>query len=68
MCEYYVVIDRDEEGQYVAYVPELPGCQTCADKIDELTTNIREAIDLYLAVALWKPAASRKSVRRAAAW
>ncbi len=51
MCEYYVVIDRDEEGQYFAYVPELPGCQTCADTIDELMANIREAIDLYLEVA-----------------
>ena len=40
MCEYYVVIDRDEEGQYFAYVPELPGCQTCADTIDERVAEI----------------------------
>ncbi len=49
--EGHVVIDRDEEGQYFAHVPELPGCQTSADTIDELMANIREAIDLYLEVA-----------------
>ena len=25
--EYDVVIEQDEDGVYIAYVPELPGCQ-----------------------------------------
>nr|WP_288008168.1 type II toxin-antitoxin system HicB family antitoxin [Thermofilum sp.] len=25
---FSVVIEKDEDGYYVAYVPELPGCHT----------------------------------------
>jgi predicted RNase H-like HicB family nuclease len=42
-----VVIEKDEHGYY-AYTPELPGCQTQGDSIDEAMANVREAIDLYL--------------------
>ena len=31
-----------------AEVPELPGCLTEADTLDELRDNLREAISLYL--------------------
>lgn len=43
-----VVIERDEEGMYVASVPELPGCHTDAESLDELMVGIREAIELSL--------------------
>jgi len=42
-----VVIERDEHGYY-AYAPELEGCQTQGDSLDEVMDNIREAIGLYL--------------------
>jgi predicted RNase H-like HicB family nuclease len=42
-----VVIERDENGFY-AYCPELEGCQTQGETLDEVITNIREAADLYL--------------------
>ena len=42
-----VVIEQDEDGFY-AYAPELPGCQTQGDTLDEAMGNIREAIDLYI--------------------
>lgn len=48
--EYSVVIERDEEGYYVASVPALPGCHTQARSLDELMTRVREAIALYLEV------------------
>ncbi len=41
-----VIIERDEEGYYVATVPELPGCHTQAKSLDKLMTRIREAIQL----------------------
>ena len=50
MTEYYAVIDKDEDGQFFAYVPELPGCQTCGDTMEELLANLEEAIGLYLEV------------------
>jgi predicted RNase H-like HicB family nuclease len=43
-----VVIERDEDGFYVASVPSLPGCHTQASSLDSLTERIREAIELYL--------------------
>jgi len=42
-----VVIEKDEHGFY-AWCPELKGCQTQGDTIDEAMANIREAIELYL--------------------
>ena len=43
-----VVIERDEEGFYVASVPQLPGCHTQARSLDEVTERTREAIELCL--------------------
>ena len=42
-----VVIEKDENGFY-AWCPELKGCQSQGDTLDEAMTNIREAIELYL--------------------
>lgn len=48
--EFDVVIEKDEEGYYVASVPTLPGCHTQARSLDELIERMREAIALYLEV------------------
>jgi len=45
-----VVIERDDEGYYVASVPQLPGCHTQARSLDEVTSRIREAVELCLEV------------------
>ena len=42
-----VFIEKDEDGYY-AYTPELAGCQTQGETLDETLTNIREAVELYL--------------------
>ena len=46
--EFYVVIERDEEGIYVGEVPQLKACYSQGETIDELMHNIREVIELYL--------------------
>jgi predicted RNase H-like HicB family nuclease len=46
--QFDVVIERDEEGYYVASVPQLPGCHTQARSLDEVSERIREAIELCL--------------------
>ena len=50
MREFTVVIEQDEDGIYVASVPELSGCHTQAKTLDELNRRIKEAIELYLEV------------------
>ena len=42
-----VVIEKDEYGYY-AYCPELEGCQTQGDSLEEVMSNIKEATELYL--------------------
>ena len=42
-----IVIEKDEHGYY-AYSPELEGCQTQGDSLDEVLVNMREAVELYL--------------------
>ncbi len=42
-----VIIERDEFGYY-AYCPELKGCHTQGDTLDEVLQNIKEAVELYL--------------------
>ena len=48
--EFSVVIERDEDGYYVASVPALPGCHTQATSLDELMVRVKEAIELCLEV------------------
>jgi predicted RNase H-like HicB family nuclease len=48
--QFDVIIERDDEGFYVASVPQLPGCHTQARSLDDLTQRIREAIELCLEV------------------
>ena len=48
--EFTIIIEQDEDGIYVASVPELEGCHTQAKTIDELRERIKEAIQLYLEV------------------
>jgi predicted RNase H-like HicB family nuclease len=42
-----VVIEHDEHGYY-AWCPELKGCQSQGQTVEETLANIREAIELYL--------------------
>ncbi len=46
--EFYVVIERDEDGLYVGEVPQLKACYSQGETIDELIKNIKEVIELCL--------------------
>ena len=46
--EFSVIVERDEDGYYVASVPESPGCHTQARSLDKLLHRVREAIELCL--------------------
>lgn len=48
--EYTVVIEKGEDGVFVGEVVELPGCHSQGKSMDELLSNIKEAIELYLEV------------------
>jgi len=47
--QFTAQIERDREaGVYVAYVPSLPGAQTQATSLDQLSINLKEVIELCL--------------------
>ena len=43
-----VLIHKAEEGGYWAEAPALPGCVSQGETMDEVRTNIREAIEGWL--------------------
>jgi len=46
--QFNIVIMEDESGGYVAFVPELPGCHTQGNTLEEVRKNVKEAIEVYL--------------------
>jgi predicted RNase H-like HicB family nuclease len=46
--EFTVVIERDEDGRFVAIVPALPGCYTEGDTEKEARDLIEDAIRLHV--------------------
>jgi len=44
----YTVIIEKAEGNYSAYVPDLPGCVSVGDTVEETERNIREAIVFHI--------------------
>jgi len=46
--EFYVVIEKDEDGFFVGEVPQLRACYSQGKTIDELMENMKEAIGLAL--------------------
>jgi predicted RNase H-like HicB family nuclease len=47
--KFSVLVEKDEDGYYMATVPTLPGCHTQAKSMDDLMERIKEAIEAYLA-------------------
>ena len=47
---FTVIIEKDEDRYYVGSVPSLQGCHTQGKTIDELLTNMKEAIEACLEV------------------
>ena len=46
--EFYVVIEKDEDGMYIGEVPQLKACYSQGETIDELMKNIKEVIEMCL--------------------
>jgi len=46
--KFTVIIERDENGMFIAEVPRLRGCHTQAKDLNTLIERIREAVELYV--------------------
>ena len=47
---FFVMIDRDEDGIWIVECPAIPGCVTQGNSKKEVLKNIEEAIQLCLEV------------------
>ena len=45
---FKVLLEQDQNGMYIASVPELPGCYTQGRTLEEARERIKEAIELVL--------------------
>ena len=46
------IIPDPDEGGYTAYYPDLPGCMTCVESIDELEDMLKDAKKTWIASEL----------------
>jgi predicted RNase H-like HicB family nuclease len=44
----YVVIYEQGEHNWGAIVPDLPGCASIGDTLEQVQENVKEAIEIYL--------------------
>ena len=44
----YAIVIEKAEGNYSAYVPDLPGCVATGITVAEVESQIREAIEFHL--------------------
>ncbi len=48
MKKFFVIIEKDEDGFFVATVPALRGCHTIVKFLDTLMKRVKEVIELCL--------------------
>ena len=48
VSNYTVLIEQDEDGWYIAKVPDIVGCYTQGKTVEEVMQRIKEAIELCL--------------------
>ncbi|MEK6829370.1 MAG: type II toxin-antitoxin system HicB family antitoxin [Nanoarchaeota archaeon] len=48
ILDFTVLIEQDEDGVYIATVPDIQGCYTQGKTISEVVERIKEAIELCL--------------------
>ncbi len=44
----YAIVIEGEPGHYSAYVPDLPGCVSAGETMDNVTHELAEAIQLHI--------------------
>ncbi len=44
----FAIVIEKAENNYSAYVPDLPGCVSTGQTVEEVEKNIREAIQFHL--------------------
>ncbi len=46
--DYVAIIEKADDGSFSAFVPDLPGCVSCGDSVEEVEQLIEEAVSLHI--------------------
>ena len=46
--KYVYIIERAADGSHSAYVPDLPGCTTSGNTVDDVKQSIKDAVATYI--------------------
>jgi len=67
MKYFYAVVHKDEGSTYGVHFPDLPGCFSAADDLEDVIPNAIEAMELWLEDQPEPEASSVERIREAAA-
>lgn len=48
ILQYDAVFEKEADGGYSVWIPDLPGCASQGDTLEKAIENIKEAAELYL--------------------
>ncbi len=48
ILHYDAIFEKETDGGYSVWVPDLPGCASQGDTLEEAMSNVKEAMELYL--------------------
>lgn len=67
MKYFYAVVHKDPDSAYGVHFPDLPGCFSAADELDDVLSNATEAMELWLEDEAEPEPSSLGTVREVAA-
>ncbi|ABQ66419.1 CopG family transcriptional regulator [Rhizorhabdus wittichii DC-6] len=67
MKYFYAVVHKDEDSAYGVHFPDLPGCFSAADDLEDVVPNAIEAMELWLEDQAEPAASSVTAIREQAA-
>lgn len=67
MNYFYAVVHKDQDSAFGVHFPDLPGCFSAADRLEDVIPNACEALDLWFEDEAEATPSSVEEVRRIAA-
>ena len=64
---YHAIVHKDEDSAWGVQFPDLPGCFSAADELDDILANASEAVSLYLEGEKSPQPSSIEAIRKLAA-
>ena len=67
MIVYHAIVHKEDDSAWGVQFPDLPGCFSAADELDDILANASEAVSLYLEGEKSPQPSSIEAIRKLAA-